>query len=66
MGTVNDLLEAARKLTHEERAQLIQKLEELEADDWDAQIAADAASGKLDFLLAEALDAETKGQLRDF
>lgn len=65
MGTVNEVLEAARKLNHEERLQLIHALEELEADEWDRQIAADAAAGKLDFLFAEALDAEAKGQLRN-
>lgn len=65
MGTVNDLLEAARKLSHEERLQLIHDLEELEAAEWDKKIAADAASGKLDFLLNEALEVEANGTLRN-
>ncbi|WP_020560493.1 hypothetical protein [Thiofilum flexile] len=45
---------------------LLERLNELEAEQaWDEQIAADAAHGKLDFLLQEALDAEQKGQLID-
>lgn len=35
-----------------------------EDDAWDRQIAADAEAGKLDFLIAEAMEAEAKGQLR--
>ena len=43
---------------------LLERINELEAEQtWDKQIAADAAHGKLDFLMAEALEAEQKGQL---
>ncbi len=34
-------------------------------DDWDKQIAADSATGKLDFLKREALAAKTKGTLKE-
>lgn len=34
-------------------------------DDWDKQIAADSANGKLDFLKREALAAKTKGTLKE-
>ena len=36
----------------------------IKGDEWDKQIAADTEAGKLDFLIAEALDAEAKGTLR--
>lgn len=35
---------------------------ESEDDAWDRQIAADAEAGKLDFLIAEAMEAEAKGR----
>jgi len=32
---------------------------------WDKQIQADSASGKLDFLVEEAMDEKSRGKLRD-
>ena len=45
--------------------EFLQSRLERQANEWDAQIAADATAGKLDFLLQQALDAEQQGQLRE-
>jgi len=34
-------------------------------DEWDKQIEADAQSGKLDFLVKEAMDEKSRGKLRE-
>lgn len=52
-------------LPRQEFRQLRDWIETKEWEDWDRQIAADSASGKLDFLKQEALAAKAKGQLRD-
>jgi hypothetical protein len=43
---------------------LLRWLEHFEEDDWDRQISADAASGKLDFLVKEAANAKRYGTLK--
>jgi hypothetical protein len=55
MTKLESILEAARDLSAEELAKLRAFLDELEADLWDAQIERDAAEGKLDKLIAEAV-----------
>ena len=40
-------------------------IETMDWEDWDRQIAEDSASGKLDFLKREALEAKAAGKLRD-
>ena len=40
-------------------------IETMEWEEWDKQIAEDSASGKLDFLKREALEAKAAGKLRD-
>jgi hypothetical protein len=46
-----------------EREELLRWLEQYKEDDWDRQISADAASGKLDFLSKEASQAKKYGSL---
>ena len=46
-------------------AKLKNWLDSKDWDDWDKQIAADSATGKLDFLKREALAAKTKGTLKE-
>lgn len=65
MGTVKDVLKAYQQLSAEEQSEVLYALNRLGDDDWDRQIQADAESGKLDFLLEEALQAEKDGQLKD-
>ena len=38
-------------------------LQEKDWDEWDRQIEADSASGKLDFLITEAIEEKAKGTL---
>ena len=40
-------------------------IETMEWEEWDRQIAEDSASGKLDFLKREAMEAKATGKLRD-
>lgn len=49
----------------DEYRDLIQWINELDWERWDAQIEADSDSGKLDFLEAEALAAKRDGTLRE-
>lgn len=65
MGTAKDVLKAYQQLSPDEQSKVLSVLNHLNDDEWDRQIAADAESGKLDFLLEEALQAEKKGQLKD-
>lgn len=52
-------------LSKQDFKQLREWIEAREWEDWDRQLAVDAAVGKLDFLKREALDAKAKGQLRE-
>jgi hypothetical protein len=52
--SLTEIQEAIVNLTSTEREELLRWLEQYKEDDWDRQISADAASGKLDFLTKEA------------
>ncbi len=54
MSTITEIQEAIAKLSEEERAALRQRLDAYEEEDWDRQITADCASGKLDWMEEEA------------
>ena len=56
---------AIESLSDEEFGQLRRWLSEKDWEQWDREIAQDAASGKLDFLVEEALNEKSKGQLRE-
>ena len=64
MNTVVEIQEAIARLSKTEREELRLWLETYEEDDWDRQITADAASGKLDFLTQQAKTAKRSGKLR--
>lgn len=66
MSTVLEIENAIDRLKPDERAQVAAWLERKEAQDWDAQLDADATTGKLDFLFREAADERESGQLRDW
>jgi hypothetical protein len=66
MSTVLEIEDAIEKLRPPERAQLAAWLARREARDWDAQMAADATAGKLDFLFREADDERNASQLKDW
>jgi hypothetical protein len=65
MSTVDEIKKAAGALSLNEREELLNWLLEVD-DDWDRQMAKDAASGKLDFLIEEAHSAVREENLRDW
>ncbi len=62
--SLTEIQEAIANLTSTEREELLRWLEQFKEDDWDRQISADAASGKLDFLSKEAAHAKKYGKLK--
>ncbi len=65
MPKVDEIKEAIEALPEEDYVQLRRWFSEKDWQEWDRQIAADSESGKLDFLIKEALDEKTKGQLKE-
>jgi hypothetical protein len=65
MSAVDDIKKAAGALSVNEREELLSWLLDID-DDWDRQMAKDAASGKLDFLIDEARAAVHEESLRDW
>lgn len=59
MSTVVEIQQAIAGLTEAEREELRLWLDACEEDDWDRQITADAASGKLDFMTRQAEEIPT-------
>jgi len=65
MSTVEQIKKAAGVLSVAEREELLNWLLDVD-DDWDRQMAEDAAGGKLDFLMEEARAAVRDRTLRDW
>ncbi len=65
MSKVDKLKTEIEQLPENEFTELVRWLSEKDWGRWDKQIEADAAAGKLDFLVHEALDAKAKGTLKD-
>jgi hypothetical protein len=65
MSKVEELEKAIDALPEEEYKQLRQWFSEKDWNKWDQQIEADSKSGKMDFLLQEALEAKSKNKLRE-
>lgn len=67
MSTVAEIIDAVRHLSDSEKDEFLARLREVEFEDgWDRQMDADAAAGKLDFLVKEADAAIESGRLRDW
>jgi hypothetical protein len=66
MSTIAEIEEAIAKLPRQELWQLKQNLDRRCADDWDTQMADDAAAGRLDFLFEEAEADRASGKMRDW
>lgn len=67
MSTVAEIIDAVRHLSDTEKDEFLTRLREVEFEDaWDRQMDADAAAGKLDFLVKEADAAIKGGTLRDW
>lgn len=64
MSKVEELEKAIDALPEEEYIRLRQWFSEKDWLKWDQQIEADSKSGKLNFLLQEALEAKSKNKLR--
>ena len=56
---------AIESLPYEEYSRLRQWFSERDWEKWDRQIEADSESGKLDFLIEEALTEKAKGSLKE-
>jgi hypothetical protein len=62
---VKEIQAAIESLPHEEYIRLRQWFSERDWEKWDRQIEADSESGKLDFLIEEALTEKAKGSLKE-
>jgi hypothetical protein len=65
MSKVDELKTEIERLPENEFTELVRWLSEKDWGRWDQEIEADSEGGKLDFLVREALDAKTKGTLKD-
>ena len=65
MMKAQEIQAAIESLPREEYVRLRNWFLEKDWAEWDEQIAADSDSGKLDFLIKEALDEKSKYQLKD-
>jgi hypothetical protein len=65
MTTVREIKSAIRSLPHQEYIQLLRWIYDKDWDQWDKQLEADVASGKLDFLAKEALEEKKNNKLRE-
>ena len=65
MTGVAEIKEAIRNLTAEELAEVADWVYDLAGDEWDRQIEADAAAGRLEFLKERVAKAKVEGTLGD-
>lgn len=65
MSTIEHIKEEIEALSHEEFVRLRAWFAEKDWEEWDKQIEADSESGKLDFLIDEAMEEDAKGNLKD-
>lgn len=65
MTGVAEIKEAIRNLTSEELAEIAEWVNDLAEDEWDRQIEADAAAGRLEFLKERVARARAEGTVGD-
>jgi len=65
MAKVDEIKAAIETLSEEDYVQLRQWFSEKDWEKWDGQIEADSESGKLNFLIKEAMDEKAKGKLKE-
>ncbi len=65
MSTVEEVEAAVQRLSPEERATFRAWFAVFDADEWDRQLEADVAAGRLDWLAAEALADRQAGRCTD-
>ncbi|MCK5355711.1 MAG: hypothetical protein KAJ63_11370 [Methyloprofundus sp.] len=64
MTTIQEIKSAIGSLPHQEYIQLLGWIHDKDWSDWDDQFEVDAKSGKLDFLVKEALEEKKNKKLR--
>lgn len=65
MRTVNEIIEAVKKLPKRDKSEFLERLAEVDFDDaWDRQIAVDAKAGRLDHLWKEAMEDINAGRTK--
>jgi hypothetical protein len=65
MSSVEEIVEAIRKLTLSERGELERRLHGWVDDEWDQQMARDIEAGKLDNVLQQVRDDIQAGRLEE-
>ena len=65
MSTVQEIEDAVRQLTDEQRAAFRAWFADFDAQEWDRQIESDVKTGKLDWLIAEARADRQAGRCTD-
>jgi hypothetical protein len=65
MSTIEEIEDAVRRLSPEQRAAFRAWYAEFDADEWDRQLEADVAAGRLDWLVAEARNDLEEGRCTD-
>ena len=65
MSRIDQLKAEIENLPSEEFMEIFRWLSEKDWERWDKEIEADSQSGKLDFLVNEAREEKTKGNLKD-
>jgi hypothetical protein len=61
--SLEEIEAAIRSLDAEEFARIAERFHALEQERWDAEMDRDAGSGKLDFLISEAIEDRKQGRL---
>ena len=65
MVSVTEIKQTILSLNEAEYAQLRHWFNELDWEKWDRRIKADSKDGKMDFLIAEAMEAKEQGTLQE-
>jgi Fe-S cluster biosynthesis and repair protein YggX len=65
MSKIDELKKEIEKLPTEDLSEIFRWLSDKDWERWDAELTADAQSGKLEFLTLEAREAKAKGTLKD-
>ena len=65
MASVKEIQSEIESLPRPEYMRLLQWIRKKDSESWDKELEEDALSGKLDFLIDEALDEKRKGHLKD-
>lgn len=65
MSKLEEIQAAIQSLSEEEYSRLRQWFLERDWEHWDKEIEADSQSGRLDFLITEAMEEKSKGRLKE-